>query len=138
MNTATALTTIRPELLSLLPAQFEAITPFLWIFGGSVVALLACVLRIVSPKWPVFLITVATAVAGIAATVGILHADPILIFNNMMAVDPYTNFFNFIFLGSAILTIFASMRYLDNEGLQHPEYYVLILFSALGMMLMAS
>ena len=134
----TTLTTIRPELLTLLPAQFEAITPFLWVFGGTVLALLACVLRIISPKWPVFLITVATAVAGIVASVAILHIEPILLFNGMMAVDSFANFFNIVFLASAILTIFASVRYLDNEGLQHPEYYVLVMFAALGMMLMAS
>ena len=43
-----------------------------------------------------------------------------------------------VFMASAGLTALASFRYLDREKLQLPEYYILILFSALGMMLMAS
>ena len=56
---------IRPELLSLTPEQLHALTPYFGVFGGTCVAILACVLRRVQPKWPVFIITVGTAVFGI-------------------------------------------------------------------------
>jgi NADH-quinone oxidoreductase subunit N len=55
-----------------------------------------------------------------------------------MRFDDYSNFFNLIFLGTAALTLVASFRYLDQEGIQYPEYNLLVLFATLGMMLMVS
>jgi len=130
--------TIRPELLTLSRAQLTALGPYFWVFGGSIVTILLSVLRVVSPKWPVFIATLATAVAAIAAASGILHDAPQTLFNGMMAADGYSNFFNIIFAASAACTALASFRYLDREGLQHPEYFVLLLFSALGMMIMTA
>ena len=43
-----------------------------------------------------------------------------------------------MFLVSAGITLLISFRYLDREKLQYPEFYLLILFSTLGMMLMTS
>ncbi len=129
---------IRPELLTLTPEQIKVLVPYFWVFGGSILALLLSALKVISPKWPVFVISVATAISGICASVHLTHADKVLLFNNMMVSDVYSNVFNIVFLASAGLTILASFRYLDRENLQHPEYYVLMLFSALGMMLMTS
>src|SRR3954469_20638870 len=117
------LTTIHPELLSLNPEQLQAIQPYLWVFGGTVLAILACVLRLIAPKWPVFLLTLATAFTGITLSLGQLHLPSLLLFNGMMISDPFSSFFNIVFLASAGLTALASLRYLDREKLQHPEYY---------------
>ena len=135
MNT---LTTIRPELLSLSTDQFRVLGPYFWVFGGAIVTMIASVLGIVQPKWPVFILTLATTAAGIASSQGLIHGDSVLLFNGMMVSDTFSNFFNIVFLASAALTVLASFRYLDREKLQHPEYYILVLFSALGMMLMSS
>jgi NADH-quinone oxidoreductase subunit N len=59
-------------------------------------------------------------------------------FNGMWVVDNYCRFFKLIFLLGTGLTILISMKYLDNEAMQHGEYYALILFATLGMMIMAS
>lgn len=133
------LVTIRPEFLTLSPEQISALSPYVWVFGGTVLAILASVLRAVSPKWPVFFLSLATVAAGTCASVRLIGApSQALLFGGMMVSDGYANFFNVLFLASAALTSLASFRYLDREKLQHPEYYVLILFSALGMMLMVS
>jgi NADH-quinone oxidoreductase subunit N len=133
-----ALQTIRPELLTLTPEQAQVLWPYFLVFGGMVLAILASVLRAIKPKWPVFGITVLTAIGGIALSAGLLSADPVTVFNGMMISDGYANFFNIVFLASAALTAFSSVKYLDNEGLQHPEYYVLLMMSAFGMMLMTA
>ena len=133
-----SLRTIRPELLSLSASQIQGLLPYFYVFGGTLLAILASVLRIISPKWPVFLITLLTCGAGIVGSLGLMDESSTGLFNSMMVSDPYSNFFNIIFLASAAFTALASFRYLDQEKLQHPEYYVLLLFSALGMMLMAS
>jgi NADH-quinone oxidoreductase subunit N len=130
--------TIRPELLTLSPDQLHALMPYFWVFGGTLLTILASVLRLVKPKWPVFILTLATAASGICVSSGLLGDEPLSLFNGMMVSDVFSNFFNILFLASAALTVLASFRYLDREKLQHPEYYVLVLFSALGMMLMVS
>jgi len=58
-------------------------------------------------------------------------------FNGMWVVDNYSRFFKLIFLIGTGLTILISIKYLDNESMQHGEYYALILFSTIGMMIMA-
>ena len=56
----------------------------------------------------------------------------------LVAVDRFRIFSNFLFLISAALTILISIGYLDRRGINRGEFYVLILSSTLGMMLMAS
>jgi NADH-quinone oxidoreductase subunit N len=133
-----ALTTIRPELLTLSPEQLQSLQPFFIVFTGAVLAMIAGVLRFWSPKWPVIGITVAACLAGACSAAGMLDAPPVPLFNGMMVADGFTSFFSILFLGAAGFTALGSVRYLDRERLQHPEYYVLLLFSALGMMLMAA
>ncbi|HTY07457.1 MAG TPA: NADH-quinone oxidoreductase subunit N [Gemmatimonadales bacterium] len=55
----------------------------------------------------------------------------------MVAVDDFRFIVDWILLGAAALTVLFSFRYLEREGLLAPEYYPLLLFAALGMMLMA-
>jgi NADH-quinone oxidoreductase subunit N len=59
-------------------------------------------------------------------------------FSDMFLVDNFATFFKFIFLIGSFLIIFVSMNYLKREEILHGEYFGLILFSTLGMMLLAS
>ncbi|MFZ5572943.1 MAG: NADH-quinone oxidoreductase subunit N [Thermodesulfobacteriota bacterium] len=59
-------------------------------------------------------------------------------FNGMWVVDNYSRFFKLIFLLGTGLTILISIKYLENEAMQHGEYFALILFATIGMMIMAS
>jgi NADH-quinone oxidoreductase subunit N len=59
-------------------------------------------------------------------------------FAEMYMVDNYATFFKFIFLAGSFLIILVSMSYLKREEILHGEYFSLILFSTLGMMLLAS
>ncbi len=133
-----ALKTIRPELLALAPDQLRALSPYLFVFAGTLLAILFSASRVVKSKWPVFLIFALSTITGTVAALALLREPPTLLFNGMMSSDAYANSFCVIFLVSALVTAASSLKYLDNEVLQQPEYYVLILFSALGMMLMAS
>ncbi|MFZ9595966.1 MAG: NADH-quinone oxidoreductase subunit N [Bdellovibrionia bacterium] len=148
------LTTIRPELLSLSPEQIQLILPLITMFLGALVAILAAVGKTIQPKWSVFLVSLGTVLGSLvlsAQLLGRLLEDVSsvpsggaglfqtwVLFNGMMVVDPYSLFFNVLFLVSALVTLLASLRYLDREQLQHPEYYILVLFACLGMMLMSS
>ncbi len=58
-------------------------------------------------------------------------------FYGMIRIDGFSFVFKFIFLVAAALSIAISMRFLDEEGEQHGEYYALVLFATTGMMLLA-
>ncbi|HSR11483.1 MAG TPA: NADH-quinone oxidoreductase subunit N [Thermodesulfobacteriota bacterium] len=59
-------------------------------------------------------------------------------FSQMVVQDNYSLFFKIIFLLTAGMTILLSIRFLKQENLNLGEYYVLLLFATVGMMLMAS
>lgn len=59
-------------------------------------------------------------------------------FNGMFISDGYSLFFKIIFLLNVVLTILISVKYLTIEKINLGEYYSLILFSTIGMMIMAS
>ncbi|MBX3058546.1 MAG: NADH-quinone oxidoreductase subunit N [Anaerolineae bacterium] len=54
----------------------------------------------------------------------------------MVVMDNFAIFLNVIFLLSGLLVIPLSRSYLQRTGLENPEYYMLLLFSISGMMLM--
>ncbi|MDP9348421.1 MAG: NADH-quinone oxidoreductase subunit N [Gemmatimonadota bacterium] len=58
--------------------------------------------------------------------------------NGMVAVDSFRVFVNFIFLLSAALALVLAAGYLDRKGINRGEFQALVLFSVVGMMLMAS
>ena len=123
-----SLTTIRPELLTLTEQQLRALGPFLWVFGGALLTIILSVTKLIPAKWSVFFVTILTAVAGITSAACLSTQEPLELFNRMMVVDSFTCFFTVVFLASAALTAFASLKYLDSESLQYPEYYVLMHF----------
>ena len=54
----------------------------------------------------------------------------------MIAVDDFRFVTDWVFLGTAALTVLLSFVYLEREQLLAPEYYVLLLFATVGMMLL--
>jgi NADH-quinone oxidoreductase subunit N len=76
---------------------------------------------------------------AIAAAVLLLRWDQSeVIFGGMLAADSFAVFFNLLFLLVAGLTLLISIAYIRHTGLEHGEYSALLLFSTLGMMIMAS
>lgn len=59
-------------------------------------------------------------------------------FNGMLALDAYALFFNMIICLATGMTILMSRSYVENNELPVGEYYALLLFAAVGMMLMAA
>lgn len=59
-------------------------------------------------------------------------------FGGMFTSDGYALFFKITFMIIAFLTVLISMGYAHREGIDFGEYYALILFATLGMMLMAA
>lgn len=82
--------------------------------------------------WVALFAVIATAIANV----------PLLSMRDggaaaMMAVDSFRVFVNFVILGATALTLLMSMGFLDRKGTNRGEFHALVLFAALGMMLMA-
>ena len=58
-------------------------------------------------------------------------------YNQMLAIDGYATFINLLVLGSGLVVVALSYDYLKRRGLERGEYFVLMLFSISGIMLMA-
>ena len=77
-------------------------------------------------------------IAAVAVLVGAGWGGHIESFNGSVVLDNFATFFKLIFLLSAGLAILISDQYMEREGCNHGELYPIILFTTVGMMLMAS
>jgi NADH-quinone oxidoreductase subunit N len=59
-------------------------------------------------------------------------------FSGMFVSDGYSTFFKLLFLLNVILSVLISIKYIAIENINIGEYYAFLLFSTLGMMIMAS
>jgi len=73
-----------------------------------------------------------------AILVGAGWGTPVESFSGSVIQDNFATFFKMIFLVSAGLAILISDQYMEREGCNHGELYPLILFTVVGMMLMAA
>ena len=73
-----------------------------------------------------------------AILVGSGWGAPVESFSGSVVQDNFATFFKMIFLVSAGLAILISDQYMEREGCNHGELYPLILFTVVGMMLMAA
>ena len=122
--------------LSNASASLNAILPLV------VVILWACALLLVD----LFITKERKGLTALLAAIGMLASLIItlarldleaVVFNGMVTVDGFSNFLTVLFLGSGIVAVALSYDYLKRMGLEKGEYYVLLLFTVSGMMLMA-
>lgn len=59
-------------------------------------------------------------------------------FSGSVVQDDFATFFKMIFLVAAGLAVLITDQYIEREGCNHGEIYPLVLFTTVGMMLMAS
>lgn len=60
------------------------------------------------------------------------------VFADAVVMDGFALFFHIVILAATALTILLSLSYLEVEGIDSGEYYALLLFSAVGGMIMAA
>lgn len=75
------------------------------------------------------------ASAGFALSELPLHGSA---FGGMVRVGGYASYFTLLFLTAAFMTILLSREYLIKQQQHRGEYYVLVLFTTIGMILMGS
>ena len=112
------------------------------IFPLLVLVVWACVLLLVDQFIPKGRkgVTALMAAVGLAVVLGLTVAragESQSAFHNMVAVDGFSSFMNGLFLASGLLGIALAFSYLRRLHIERGEYYVLLMFSISGMMLMA-
>ena len=89
------------------------------------------------PKKPLGIIALLGVLTSLAATAyqAQYYGDA---FFNMVRVDTFSVFFHVVILLIVLVVVLSSFDYLEVQRIKAGEYYALILFAAVGMMLMTS
>ena len=57
-------------------------------------------------------------------------------FGGMLAIDGFSNLLHLVILGSGVLAVLLALNYLKQHGIERGEFYALLIFSIVGMMVM--
>jgi NADH-quinone oxidoreductase subunit N len=104
--------------------------------GGMALMLIDLVLKPQHKHYGAWLAVVAFAAAGAASWA--LLGQSGTAFSGMLVVDSYAQVLGLVAIGAGLLTVLTSINYLRDRGLARNEYYVLLLFSVGGMVMMAA
>jgi NADH-quinone oxidoreductase subunit N len=119
------------------PSDFQIILPL------TILTVWACALLLVDlfipkdRKW----LTATLAAFGLAITLGFTLAQigspAVTGFSGMVVRDGFSTFLNALQLVSGLFGVALAFGYVKRMGIERGEYYTLMLFSVVGMMLMA-
>jgi NADH-quinone oxidoreductase subunit N len=119
----------------MISSQFDAVIPILCVALAGLVVLLAESFRARNEKMPI-------GGLGIIGLVGAGVASVLLWDRNaesfgVVTADNFALFVNLVLVAVGIITIIISSATIERDGLPAGEYYAILLFSIVGMMLMA-
>ena len=117
-------------------ADFYVLLPLIILASWTVVLLLVDLFIPKGRKW----ITATLAGFGLALALGFALSqlgDNGSAFNNMVVLDGFSVFVNALILSTGLLGVAFSYDYIKRMGIERGEYYTLMLFSIVGMMLLA-
>ena len=114
----------------------DAILPLVIVVGWAIVLLVVDLFIPQERKsWTALLAGIGL---GTALVVSLLRINQtVSAFSGMVMVDGFASFLNVLFLVSGLLAIVLAYGYLKRMDLERGEYYILLMFSISGMMLMA-
>ena len=131
------------EVPSLSDLNFVATLPMLTLALGTCVLLIADLFVPRNRKY----ITAWMAAAGVALALVLSllsigdvvdFGDGVVAFGGMYRADSFTDMINVAVLVTTLLAVLVAYNYLERTGMQRGEYYALLLFSAVGVMLMGA
>ncbi len=116
------------------PINFSVILPLIFLTGW------ACALLLVDLFIKSKGVTAFLAALGLAVCLGFTISQVALVdtgFNNMVVLDGFSTFVDILLLITGLFGIALAYDYVKRMGIERGEYYTLLLFSLVGMMLMA-
>ena len=119
------------------PVAFGALLPMLIVVGAACLVLLLDLLPPRRSKEHLGGIALAGMVAALLAAVAKWGTET-RAFRDMLVLDTYALFFDVVICYATALVLLLSLDYLKRNGVESGEAYALVLFAAVGMMLLAS
>lgn len=113
------------------------ILPLVAVAGGAIAVLLVGVRLEDEESEGLGFLALVSLLAAFILTLFTLGQNT-LAFGGALATDDYAGFFELTIIAATALTVGMSLEYVANAALAGAEFYGLILFAALGMMLMAA
>jgi NADH-quinone oxidoreductase subunit N len=104
--------------------------------GGMALMLIDLALKPQHKHYGAWLAVAAFAAAGAASWA--LLGQSGTAFSGMLVVDSYAQVLGLVAIGAGLLTVLTSIHYLRDRGIFRNEYFVLLLFSVSGMVMMAA
>jgi NADH-quinone oxidoreductase subunit N len=123
--------------LSMVGFSWLPILPLMAVSIGAMVVMLAGVRLEDEDSAGLGFIVLVTLLVAFVLTMFELGQNT-LAFRGSLAIDDYAVFFESVIIIATALTVAMSLEYAADAGLAGAEYYALVLFAALGMMLMAA
>jgi NADH-quinone oxidoreductase subunit N len=117
--------------------SLRALAPALIVFGAAALVLLLDVLPPRDRKGHLPIVSLAGIVLALLSTTWLWGEDS-RAFHGMVVLDGFALFLQLVICYAAGLVVLLSIDYLRERGLESGEYYALLLFATIGMMLMAS
>ncbi len=120
-----------------LASDLLRMTPLLAVFAGAMAVMLIEAVVRPTDRW------FQAGISGITLmfALGLLVLGPstgtATAFSGMLRFDAYGTFFNVLLCSGALVVVLLSPDYLQRIGVRVGEYYALLLFALLGMMLLA-
>src|SRR5712692_1077593 len=101
--------------------------------------LLMVIVPLAGQRWAAIYghISLAGLAGALAAAVS-AYSTPGPAFSGMLLADGFAAFFRVLVISVGILTVLASYRFLNREGVETGEYHALILFSVVGQCVMVT
>ena len=123
--------------MNTLPTSVVALLPeYVLTVAGVIIMMVEAVLKPGANRKPLgWLAILSTAVAGWISYMQ-LRLGPIMAFSNTIKVDAFSVFFHLLIAAVVIATLLSSLDYFEGNASHAGEYFALVLFGAVGMMLM--
>ena len=118
-------------------AQSGALLPYLIVAVGGLLILLVDSFVKTLKKDHLSYLTLFILIGAILVQITSLPQDGSIL-GGMLLVGDYSRFFNLLFLGIGVMTTIFATGGFDRNGQYRPEFYPLLLFSILGMMVLAA
>ena len=121
---------VTPDLQPAAPEIFLLIMSCVILFADLVVGQVQ--------RWMMSALTIITLVGAAVLTYVTMDGQVVLTFSNMFVDDLLSDFLKLVLYVAVIAVVIYSRSYLVARNLEKAEFYLLVLFSTLGMMVMIS
>ncbi len=121
---------VMPDLYPAAPEIFLLLMSFLVLFVDLIFG--------ATHRWMVALLSVVTLLGCAAITLVTSDGQTTLTFGNMFVDDMLSDFLKLVTYFAVIMMLIYGRQYLADRGLDKGEFYLLVLYATLGMMVMIS